>query len=182
MSNNPLYYFTQAAPYSMQQGTAMPPAPQMPSSQTQSDVLFTYPQNLNNALMLIQQAVAGENEDRLFYTWLIENAPTNEDKQIISGIRDNEISHFGMFRSIYYDLTGRTVPPVQGETFTPPATYCDGLKRALMGEQNAVIKYRHILYALQSRVHINMLTEIITDEIRHGILYNYLYSKNGCKS
>ncbi|HBD01414.1 MAG TPA: rubrerythrin, partial [Lachnoclostridium sp.] len=38
-----------------------------------------------------------------------------------------------------------------------------------------------ILYAMQSRVHINMMIEIITDEIRHGILYNYLYAKNGCR-
>jgi hypothetical protein len=44
-----------------------------------------------------------------------------------------------------------------------------------------VRKYRRILYALQDRVHINILTGIITDEIRHGILYSYLYSKNGCR-
>ncbi|HCL01056.1 MAG TPA: rubrerythrin, partial [Lachnoclostridium phytofermentans] len=40
--------------------------------------------------------------------------------------------------------------------------------------------YRQILFAMQDRIHINMLTEIITDEIRHGILYTYLYSKNNC--
>ena len=33
---------------------------------------------------------------------------------------------------------------------------------------------------MQDRRHINMLTEIITDEIRHANLYNLLYSKNGC--
>ena len=59
--------------------------------------------------------------------------------------------------------------------------YCEGIKMAIMGEQNAVRKYRKILYAMQERVEINILTEIITDEIRHGSLYNYLYSKNGCK-
>lgn len=177
------YYFspyvnTQAVPYGGQQGMPTPTAPQNRTP----DELYTYPQNLSGALMLIQQAVAGENEDRLFYTWLIDNAPSDEDKQIISGIRDNEISHFGMFRQIFYDLTGSMVPPIQGEEFTPPANYCEGLKGALMGEQNAVVRYRKILFAMQSRVHINMLTEIITDEIRHGILYNYLYTKNGCKS
>jgi len=25
------------------------------------------------------------------------------------------------------------------------------------------------------------MIEIITDELRHGILYNYLYTKNGCR-
>lgn len=173
------YTYGQPAQYSMQQQGAVPYAQAQPMPQ---DSIFNYPQNLNNALALIQQAVAGENEDRLFYTWLIENAPSNEDKQIIAGIRDNEINHFNIFRRLYYELTGNMVPQNQGEEFTQPASYCDGLKKALLGEQNAVQKYRKILYAMQSRVHINMLTEIITDEIRHGILYSYLYSKNACKA
>lgn len=148
--------------------------------QTNLDNIYIYPQNLEGALALIQQAVAGENEDRMFYSYLIENAPSMEDKDVITGIRDNEINHFNLFRQLYFEITGKTIPPMQGEEFVPPATYCDGLKRALLGEQNAVQKYRKILYAMQNRVHINVLTEIITDEIRHGILYNYLYSKNNC--
>jgi rubrerythrin len=87
-----------------------------------------------------------------------------------------------MFRQIYYQLTGQQLSPQQDVPFDKPVSYCDGIKKALMGEQKAVQKYRKILFAMQNRVHINMLTEIITDEIRHGILYNYLYSKNGCKS
>jgi rubrerythrin len=156
-------------------------APVMAETPVQSGDVFTYPQNLPGALVLMQQAVAGESEDRLFYSWLIDQAPSNEDKKIITGIRDNEISHFGYFRQLYAELTGKEMPPVQGEKFIPPAGYCEGLARALQGEQNAVQKYRKILFAMQNRVHINILTEIITDEIRHGILYNYLYTKNDCK-
>ncbi|HEX2938072.1 MAG TPA: ferritin-like domain-containing protein [Ruminiclostridium sp.] len=171
------YTYGQAVPY--MQTMAMPA---MPAQQTQTDNIFLYPQNLQGALTLIQQATAGETEDRMFYTWLIEHAPSSEDKQIIAGIRDNEIGHYALFRQLYYELTGRMLPQVQGEQFTPPANYCEGIARALMGEQNAVQKYRKILYAMQNRVHINMMTEIITDEIRHGILYNYLYAKDECKS
>lgn len=152
----------------------------MVSAVAQDDTIFLYPQNLNGALSLIQQAVAGENEDRLFYSYMIEKAPTEEEKQIITGIRDNEIQHFGWFRHIYQELTGKPVHGQPEEEFTTPASFCDGLARALMGEQNAVQKYRKILYAMQSRVHINMLTQIITDEIRHAILYSYLFTKTGC--
>jgi len=49
-----------------------------------------------------------------------------------------------------------------------------------MGEQGAVEKYRKILFAMKERKHINMMTEIITDELRHLGLYNYLYAKNQC--
>lgn len=142
---------------------------------------FIYPQNLQNALDLIQQALAGETEDRMFYSWLIENAPSKEDKEIINGIRENEIGHFDLFNQIYSEVSNMMPQQVEGEQFTPPENYCAGLAKALLGEQNAVRKYREILYAMQDRVHINMLVEIITDEIRHGILYNYLFAKNSCQ-
>ncbi|WP_010250997.1 ferritin-like domain-containing protein [Acetivibrio cellulolyticus] len=142
---------------------------------------YTYPQNVPEALKLIKEAVEGETEDRMFYQYLIDNAPSEEDKVIITGIRDDEISHFALFRQVYFQLTGQTLPPPQNVTFEKPASYCAGVKKALLGEQNAVRKYRMILFALQDRVQINILTRIITDEIRHGILYNYLYSKNGCR-
>ncbi len=154
----------------------------MPTMAVSADdeAMFTYPENLENALALIQKAVGGENEDRLFYTYLIDNSSSEEEKQIISGIRDNEIQHYGWFRQIYQDLTGKSVPKQPEEEFSAPANYCEGLARALMGEQSAVQRYRKILYAMQRRVHINMLTQIITDEIRHAILYSYLFTKAGC--
>ncbi len=170
------YTYGQATPY--MQTMAMPA---MTAQQAQAGNIFVYPQNLQGALTLIQQAVAGESEDRMFYSWLMEQAPSNEDRQIISGIRDNEIGHNALFRQLYYELTGSMIPQAPEEQFTPPANFCEGVARALLGEQNAVQKYRKILYAMQNRVHINVLTEIITDEIRHGILYNYIYAKNGCK-
>ena len=149
------------------------------------EYLYMFPENLPNALNLMRDAISGEYMDRLFYTYLIENAPNVEEKNIITSIRDNEIKHFDMFHQIFYDITGEMIPALEEDNeiqFNPPASYCEGLKQALYGEQNAIQKYRQILFAMQSRVHINMLTEIITDEIRHGSLYNYLYAKNGCNT
>ncbi|MBS5957926.1 MAG: ferritin-like domain-containing protein [Clostridiales bacterium] len=142
--------------------------------------IYNYPENLANAMELMKQALNGEVEDQMFYMWLISNAKTEEERQIIGSIRDDEVGHFELFRQIYYDLTGMDLRQESEETFIPPESYCDGIARALLGEQNAVRNYRKILYAMQSRIHINMLIDIITDEIRHGILYNYLFSRNGC--
>jgi rubrerythrin len=158
------------------------PGAQVPGMPDMSELQqYIYPANLQSALQLIVGAVAGEREDRLFYEYLISTAPSNEDKEIIRGIRDNEIHHFALFRLLYYQLTGQVLPPPKETPFTKPASYCTGLAKALQGEEGAVIRYRKILFALQNRVHINMLTEIITDELRHGTLYSYLYSKNGCR-
>jgi len=136
---------------------------------------------LSEALELVKQAVEGETEDRLFYDYLIRNATSESDVEIISGIRDNEINHAKMFRQLYYEHTGKTIPPNMNVNFAPPKTYCEGLKRALIGETNAVKKYRKIQFVMKERSHINMLTEIITDELRHGILYNFIIHSNDCK-
>jgi rubrerythrin len=142
---------------------------------------FDYPENLSNAMELMQQALNGEVEDQMFYMWLISNAPSEEERQIIGSIRDDEMGHFELFRQIYYDLTGTSLRQNSEETFMEPESYCDGLARAIIGEQNAVREYRKILYAMQSRIHINMMIDIITDENRHGILYNYLFARNACR-
>jgi rubrerythrin len=180
-----MYYGNYYSPYAYAQQAAGMQQPSvyqgMYPQSTQYDSMFVYPNNLNDALRLILEALSGESEDRQFYTWLIEQAPS-EDKQIIMGIRDNEIRHYQLFQQLYLDLTGSMAPRMPGEEFTAPANYCEGLRRALLGEQNAVQKYRKILYAMQNPIHINIMTEIITDEIRHGILYNYLYAKNGCEA
>lgn len=159
------------------------PGAQIPGITDVADLQqYVYPANLPEALKLITGAVAGEREDRQFYDYLISVAPTEEDKETIRGIRDNEIRHFMLFRLIYFQLTGQVLPAPETTPFTRPVSYCAGLRKALLGEENAVTRYRKILFAMQNRVHINMLVEITTDELRHGTLYSYLYSKNSCKT
>lgn len=140
---------------------------------------YTYPYNLPAALELIRDAVSSEKEDEMFYQYMLEIAP-EQDKEIIRSIRDDERKHFGLFRGIYTSITGQMLPPAQEVRFTPPDSYCEGLRRALFGELGAVEKYRRILFAMQDRVNINMMVEIITDEQKHADKWNYLFDINQC--
>ncbi len=152
----------------------------MPSLPSVREDPYNTRTNLEAALMLVKQGTEGEAEDRAFYDYLISVAPSAEDRDIITGIKNDEMKHFKLLRQLYYDITGEKLPSVETAAFQPPVAYCDGLKKALLGEQNAVVKYRKVLFAMRNRRHINMMTEIITDELRHLGLYNYLYSKNNC--
>jgi len=131
-----------------------------------------------NALRLIVESVQSEREDELFYDYLLSLAPTEEQREIIASIRDDERKHNKMFREIYYELTGLDIPPVPGMTFQPPASYLDGIRRALFGELGAVEKYRQILFGLGFLPFRNMVTEIYTDELKHAAKWNYLYTLN----
>ncbi len=136
---------------------------------------------LQRSLELIKEAVSGEREDELFYDYLISVAPNQEEKNIIASIRDDEKKHNMMFRRIYKDITGTEVEITEEEVFEKPSSYLDGIKRALFGELKAVEKYRVIRQGLPNRYYRDMLFEIITDEIKHSSLYNYLYTENHMK-
>jgi len=135
-------------------------------------------ENLQTAIRLIKDAIVGEREDELFYDYLISEAPSEEDKKIIQSIRDDERKHNKMFKELYYELTGKMPPQAAEPEFVKPESYVAGLQQALFGELGAVERYRRILFGLTKRKDINMITEIITDELKHASKYNFLYAKN----
>lgn len=126
------------------------------------------------ALELVKQSVQGEKNDELFYDYLINVAPTEEEKEIIATIRDDEIKHNKMFRQIYKDFTGETISPKGEEDFEKPESYLDGIRRALFGELAAMERYRLIRAGLPGRYYRDMVFEILTDELKHGHKYNYI--------
>ncbi|CEH31926.1 ferritin family protein [Aneurinibacillus migulanus] len=138
-----------------------------------------YQTNLQAVLPLLQRAVQGERNDELFYDYLIQNAPSNQDREIITSIRDDERRHRQMFRHMYYALTGQQITEsTTGEPFNIPPSYLAGLEKAIFGELSAVELYRKIYFTIPYTVFKNMVFEILTDELKHASKYNFLYAKN----
>ncbi len=133
-----------------------------------------YYKSPQEALALVKKAVQGEREDELFYSYLISVAPTQEEKEIITSIRDDERKHNRMFREIYFGLTGQTIEPSPGEAFEQPVSYLDGVKKAFFGELSAVERYRDIRAGMPNRYYRDMVFEIITDEQKHANKYLYI--------
>ena len=134
--------------------------------------------SLDQALMMIYNAVQGEREDELFYDYLISVAPTREEKDIITTIRDDERKHNQMFRRIYQNFTGQQVPEPTEVNFVKPKSYLDGIKQALFGELAAVEKYRDIRAGLPGQYYRDAVFEILTDELKHATKYNYILTLN----
>lgn len=134
---------------------------------------YAYPE----ALQLIVQSVSNEREDELFYNYMVSMAPPDQ-KDIVASIRDDERKHNKMLREIYWELTGQDIPPVPETAFQPPRSYCEGITNALFGELAAVERYRKILFGLEFLPYRNMITEIYTDELKHGSKWNYLFALN----
>jgi rubrerythrin len=94
-----------------------------------------YPEHAySQALHFMVEAVQDERGDELFYDYLLALAPSEEQRRIITTIRDDERKHQRMFRQIYCELTGKTIPPTEPEPLDKPASYLEGIERALFGE------------------------------------------------
>ena len=130
---------------------------------------------LSQAIESIKQSVGDEREDELFYDNLINQAPTEKEKEIIRSIRDDERKHNQILRDLYYNFTGQVIP-----VNTMPAnidnklSYKENLEKALFGELNAVVRYRRIMGTMPSGNSYILLMSIMTDELRHASKYNFL--------
>lgn len=132
---------------------------------------------LRKAIMLINKSVQDEKDDEIFYDNLIEQAPTTKEKDIIKGIRDDEIKHNQILRNLYYEFTGQTLASqeqIMPKILKSNIDYKTNLENALFGELDAVVKYRRILGAMPSGNSYTLLMSIMTDELRHANKYNFL--------
>lgn len=146
------------------------------SVNTYNDEIIT----LNQAIELIRQSVGNEREDELFYDNLIKQAPTDEEKEIIKSIRDDEKKHNRILRDLYYSFTGQMLQPnMMTSEIDKNLSYKENLEKALFGELEAVKKYRKIMGTMPSGNSYTLLMSIMTDELRHASKYNFLIHKAG---
>jgi len=130
---------------------------------------------LNEAIELIRKSVEDEKEDELFYDILIQQAPTEKEKSIIRGIRDDEIKHNHILKRLYYEFTGQMLPEsTLKNNENQNMDYKSNLEKALFGELDAVSKYRKIMGVMPNGNSYTLLMSIMTDELRHANKYNYL--------
>lgn len=130
---------------------------------------------LNQAIDLIRKSVDDEKEDEMFYGILIEQVPTDKEKDIIRSIRDDERKHNQILRELYYDFTGQILPADNlTNSSNNQMSYKKNLEKALFGELDAIKKYRKIMGTMPSGKSYTLLMSIMTDEIRHANKYNFL--------
>lgn len=133
--------------------------------------------SLDKAVEEILNSIKNEKEDEVFYTNLIEMAP-DYAKDIISSIRDDETRHNEILRFVYSNITGEVAKNSDENVQKQEMTYAEGLEKAFFDEIADVKKYRRIMGAMPNTKLHTLLMSIMTDELRHASLYNYLIHKN----
>lgn len=147
------------------------------------DWIYPNPNQLQNSIKLIEKSIESEKKDSIFFQWLIENIPvsqlspkeTKKIQGIIESIRDDELRHNQMYKNMYYQITGMKIQ-LEEKIFIPPAGFKDGISDAMMRELNDVKVYCEIMEGLSSLYYRDQVFHILSDELRHGSLYNYIYT------
>lgn len=133
---------------------------------------------LNQALELIKKSVGDERKDEMFYNRIIEQAPTEKEKDILKSIRDDEKKHNRILRNVYFTITGQMIPENQNTSDVNESknkmSYKENLEYALFGELEAVSKYRKIMGAMPDNDTYTLIMSIMTDELKHANKYNFL--------
>ena len=123
---------------------------------------------------MVKEGVRNEKGDELFYDYLINEAQTIEEKNLITSIRNDEKSHRKWFGEIYRAYTGEYIESTNNADFQRPSTYIEGVRKALYGELSAMERYRVIREGLPSRYYRDVVLRILTDEMKHATKYNYI--------
>ncbi|MFD3157762.1 ferritin-like domain-containing protein [Haloimpatiens sp. FM7330] len=136
--------------------------------------------SLKEALSLIVEPVYKEQEEEFLYEYLIDNAPNEDEKNIIKSIRDDERKHKNMIRKFYKFFTDKDIPESENVNFKKPQSYIDGVKIAALKKHKSIeqhIKlYKLIIQSLSNQNFINMAFEILQEEQKHAIEYNFILS------
>ncbi|MBU5308078.1 hypothetical protein NSA24_02380 [Clostridioides mangenotii] len=153
--------------------------------------IYPNPIQLQNSINLIQDTINSMEQDFLLYNWLSDKMPISEFQtlpspnaeelydilEIIETLKNDNINNRNLLKEIYYQLTGTYANIKQGFYFVPPRDLFTGIYGSIVKSTKYVKQLGLIMFGLPNYYYRDALFSIISDELNHGTLLNYVYSK-----
>lgn len=133
----------------------------------------------NELIEDVTKAINAEYSAIYCYGKLAELAPTQEEKDRILEIRQDEMRHLQIFSNIYMSLTGSQPSPKIIEEC--PVRYIPGLQFSIKDEQGAVDFYLEIADKAQNPYIKEQFKRAAADEQNHAVWFSYYYTKSCCE-
>lgn len=119
----------------------------------------------------IVKAITGEAQAYYYYENLAELASSDEEREIIKGIQEDEAKHYHWFMTILRRMGGELPQIPMGEM---PDDFEEGVKKAIMDELEANEFYLDIAYrATDPYIEMHFM-HAAHDEQRHATLLQYI--------
>jgi rubrerythrin len=129
---------------------------------------------LTNGEMI--RAMTGEQDAISYYQQLMTITQDSKNREILSDIRNDEITHFKDFMELYHRIYSKSpeLPTVKNPIIP---SFEEGLQAAIADELNAYEFYRDIYLNNSSPVIRNMFFKAYTDENKHASKLIYILTK-----
>jgi len=119
----------------------------------------------------ILKAINGEYAAIHCYGEIIQMAPSQKVREVVTEIRQDEIRHFETFSQMYQQLTG-TQPQIQKQP-SCPNSYVDAIKAAFIDEQETVDFYYGIASGTSDSTIQSAFKRAAADEQNHAVWFLY---------
>jgi len=153
--------------------------------------IYPNPIQLQNSINLIQDTINAMEQDLLLYNWFNDKMPISEFQtlpspnaeelydilEIIETLKNDSIKNSTLLKEIYYQLTGTYANIEQGFYFIPPRDLFTGIYGSIVKSTKYVKQLGLIMFGLPNYYYRDALFSIISDELNHGTLVNYVHSK-----
>ncbi|WP_315168826.1 hypothetical protein [Metaclostridioides mangenotii] len=153
--------------------------------------IYPNPIQLQNSINLILDSINSMEQDILLYNWLSDNIPISifqtlpspnaeelyDIVEIIESLKNDLINNSNLLKEIYYQLTGTHANIEQGFYFIPPRDLLTGIYDSIVKTTKYIKQLRLIMFGLPNYYYRDALFSIISDDLNHGTLLNYVYSE-----
>lgn len=130
-------------------------------------------QNDQSLVKDIEKALNGEYSAIACYNKLADRSPTNEAREQILEIREDEIRHYEAFRNILRQLTGKEPSPKI--TGSCPEGYQEGVLTSFKDEQKTTDFYYEIERKAQDISIKETFRQAAADEQNHAVWFLYFF-------
>lgn len=134
--------------------------------------------SFNRALDLVREEIQDKTTAELLCDYLISIAPTQEEKDIMISIRDDEITHRKLLKEIYRYYTCEEIQNTNNENFIILSSYIEGINKAIFDKLNYMDNYKFIGSHLSNTADMDTMFRILTDEMKNLTKYNYILNNN----
>ena len=134
------------------------------------------PCNTRELVKRLRRALLDEREAAALYACLRDMSETFDGVDAFAEARRDELDHAATLTQVIERLTCRT--PVEAtQAVCPPdfRVYCNGVKLAIVGENEAIKEYTELIELSRSRELDRILARIKADEEVHRAKFNKLY-------
>lgn len=125
---------------------------------------------------IILLSMENETKDHAFYEKLLPLLK-EEDRSIVNSIMLDETKHYKLLSHIYKLLNNKSPDHKTIKEAEVSGNISKDLSEALLDEAEAVKLYRELMSSAVTEEIKDLFFEIMTDEMMHSTLLNYLYTK-----